>query len=102
MALATLIAQQQGIPVPIEIPADYVPKSFGTEVDWPPIFQETMEDLQKKVAVAGSAKNQGLVAPATAARFIQKDFGVEDLEAELAAIAEEQKAQAALNPYGGF
>lgn len=102
MAVATEIAASQGVQIPLEVPPGYGIQSLNSEVDWPPIFQETMDDLQKKVQVANSAKTGGLIAPDTAARFVQKDFGVEDVDAELAKVAEEQKAQAALNPYGGF
>ena len=102
MALATLMANRQGIDVPLVIPAGYMPQSLDMMVDWPPIFQQTMEDLQKKVAIASSAKTGGIIAPATATRYIAKDFGIEDIDAELKAISEAQAAEAALNPFGGF
>lgn len=102
MTIATLMAARQGIPVPIELPPGFQPKSLQLELEWPPIFQQTMEDLQKKVGVASSAKNNNMISPETAMRFIHKDFNVENLEEELAKIEEERKTQAALNPYGGF
>lgn len=102
MALACLMANKQGIEIPIAIPPEYVPQSLDVELKWPPIFQQTIEDLQKKVQVASQAKTTGLVSPATALKFIAEDFGVEDQEAELVAINEAAAAAAALNPFGGF
>lgn len=102
MSMAVLIASKQGIEVPIEIPKGYIPTSLDLKIDWPPIFQQTMEDLQKKVGVASTAKNSGLISPETAVRYVAKDFGVEDVDAELQKINEAKAAEAALNPFGGF
>lgn len=102
MAMACLIGQKQGIEIPIQIPPEYMPKSLDVEVKWPPIFQQTIEDLQKKVQVASQARTTGLVSPATALKFVAEDFGVEDMEAELQAINDAAAAAAALNPFGGF
>lgn len=102
MGLAILISAKRGLDVPIQLPAGYQPQTLDFELKWPPIFQQTMEDLQKKVGVAGSAKSQGLISTFTALKFIAEDFGIEDLEGELKAIEEDQKMMAALNPFGGF
>jgi hypothetical protein len=98
MALATLIANDRGIPVPIIIPPGYRPLSLDVTVDWPPIFQQTMEDLQKKVQVASAAASANLISRATLTYWLAKDFNVEDIEAELQEIA----SQPVLNPFGGF
>lgn len=101
-SMMILIASRQGIDVPIMMPPGYQPKSLDLETEWPPIFQQTMEDLQKKVQTIGSAKTQGIVSPRTALKFVAKDFGIEDIEAELKEIEAAAAAQAALNPFGGF
>lgn len=99
MAMAVLIAKQQGLDVPMDIPAGYAPKGiFAAELVWNPIFQETMEDLQKKVQVASTATSANIISRATATRWLAKDFGIEDVEAELAEIAK----QPILNPFGSF
>jgi hypothetical protein len=102
MAVAILAADRQGIETPIILPPGYVPTSLNLELDWPPIFQQTMEDLQKKVGIASQAKNSGLISPETALRYIAKDFGIENIEEELAKIDEAAAKAAALNPFGGF
>lgn len=102
MAMANLIADQNGIEVPIEIPPTYEPKFPIVLLKWPPLFQQTLEDLSKKVSLAGQAKTLGLIAPATATRYVAEDFGIEDIESELKQIEENQAAMAALNPFGGF
>lgn len=102
MTISTLMAARQGIPVPIEMPPGFMPTSLQVDLEWPPIFQQTMEDLQRKVSVAASAKNGLMISPETAMRFVHKDFNVENLEEEMAKIDAEREKQAALNPYGGF
>lgn len=98
MALLVLIANQRGMPVPVSIPEGYVPQSFSAEISWNPVFQQTMEDLQKKVQVAAAASSANLVSRATLTSWLAKDFGITDVEAEIAQIA----AQPVLNPFGGF
>jgi hypothetical protein len=97
-----LIAQTDTVELPITMPPGYVPTSLDIMAAWPDIFPMTIEDLQKKVAVASAAKNGGMISPETALKYIAKDFGVEDIEAELTKINEAMAAQAALNPFGGF
>lgn len=102
MAIATMEANAQGIVGPIVLPKGYVLTSLDVKTKWPALFQQTLEDLAKKVGVAGTAKLQGLIQSATATRFVAEDFGVEDVEAEVKAVQAEQAAAAALNPFGGF
>ena len=98
MGIATLLASKQGIDTPIIIPPGYQPTSLDIQLDWPPIFQQTIEDLQKKVQVAVSAASGNIISRKTATTFIAKDFGIMDVEAEHQEIA----AQPVFNPFGGF
>lgn len=98
IAMATLIANQQGIEVPVLLPPKWAPTSLAIELDWPPIFQQTMDDLQKKVQVAAAASSANLISRETALRFIAKDFGIENIEEEVAKV----NAQPIINPFGGF
>lgn len=102
MVTAVLKAAEMGMEIPIFIPAEYVVESMMVKVKWPSLFQQTLEDLQKKVAIASAAKAGGLIQHITAVKFIAEDFGVEDPEAEAAVAKEEAAALAALNPFGGF
>lgn len=98
MSLTILIANSRGLPVPIEIPAGYKPSTLDFEIEWPPIFQQTMEDLQKKVQVVSSATSANLISRETGTKYLMKDFNIENLEEELAKIAD----QPVINPFGGF
>lgn len=98
MAIANLAFVRQGFPSPVSIPPNYAPKSLSVTVNWPPVFQSTIEDLQKKVSVVQSATSSFLISEDTGTRYIAKDFGVEDLEEERAKI----DAQPIRNPFGGF
>lgn len=98
MSLSILIADYRGLPVPFEIPAGWKPQTMDFDVEWPPIFQQTMEDLQKKVAVVSAATSANLISRESGTKFLMKDFNIENLEEELAKIAE----QPVINPFGGF
>jgi len=98
MALTILIANSRGIPVPINIPQGYKPLTLDFEIEWPPIFQQTMEDLQKKVQVVSAATSSNLISRETGTKYLAKDFGVDNVEEEIAKIA----AQPVINPFGGF
>lgn len=98
MALTILISDSRGMPVPIEIPPGYRPSTLDFEVEWPPIFQQTMEDLQKKVQVVSAATSANLISRESGTKYLMKDFNIENLEEELAKIAE----QPVINPFGGF
>jgi hypothetical protein len=98
MGLATLLFDKQGGLVPIEIPAGYVPGSLNITLQWPEIFPPTLEDIQKKVSIASSVTNANILSRETMTKWLSKEFGVEDIEEELAKIA----AQPVINPFGGF
>lgn len=98
MCVATLQSSELGIDAPIVMPDDFTPESLAFELKWKPIFEQTIEDLAKKVA-AGSAAVMGRgISEETFTKFIAEDFGVEDVKAERAAI----DAKPPPNPFGGF
>ena len=98
MMIATLAAEQLGVPSPITIPRGYRPKSLMLTFDWPNVFPQTVEDLQKKVSVASSVSSANLISRETMTRWLAKDFGIEDIEEEIAKI----NAQPILNPFSSF
>lgn len=98
MALATLILNEQGVDVPVTIPAGFKPASIAVVAQWPPVFPPTMEDLQKKVQIASSVAGANILSRETMTRWLAKDFGVEDIESEIQKIA----SQPVINPFGGF
>jgi hypothetical protein len=98
MGIAILSFSNQGGVPPFEIPKGFVPGSFNVTLLWPPVFPMTIEDLQKKVSVASTVASASLVSRETLTRWLAKDFGVEDIEEEIAKIA----AQPILSPFGTF
>lgn len=98
IGLAVLMASKKGMDVPLNIPPGWFPQSFEFKIEWPPIFAETMQDMQQKIALAVQATSGNLISRKTGTRFIAKIFGVDDIEAEHAEIA----AQPVFNPFGGF
>jgi hypothetical protein len=97
MGYANLLAQAGGIPAAIPLPPGYVPQSMAFELKWPPLFEQTLDDLKNKVAIATQASTANIIARATATKFVAEDFGIEDVDAEQALIA----AQPIFNPFGG-
>ena len=98
LTLTNLIVNERGGQPAVIIPPGFQPSSLNISVNWPPIFQMTMKDLADKVGVAVSASNARLISQETALKFVAKDFGVEDIEAERIKI----EAQPVFNPFGGF
>jgi hypothetical protein len=98
MSVAIWDSNQKGIAAPIDIPSGWSPKSLAVDATWPPVFQLTLSDLKDKVSAASSAANSRLISYETGTRYVAKDFGVEDIEAERAKI----DAQPVINPFGGF
>ena len=99
MTMAFLLSREAGaLDLAIQTPPDWVPESMSITADWPPIFPMTMEDLQKKVAVAVQAGNASVVSRETLTRWVASDFGIENVEEEIAKIA----AQPVINPFGAF
>lgn len=98
MALANLILEDRGMPTPVSIPDGYKIRSLDIVTAWPPIFQNTMVDLKDKVGVTSQATASNLISRETGTRYLAKDFGVEDIDAEIQKI----NSQPVLNPFGGF
>jgi hypothetical protein len=97
MMLSVMILRDRGEDIGLDLPEGFVP-SFEFEVKWPEVFPMTTEDLQKKVGLVVSASSASIISRDTGMRWLAKDFGIEDVEAELAKIA----GQPVLNTWGGF
>lgn len=99
IGIATARNVKMGLPAPVNVPQGYVPLNFPTmDLEWPPVFAPTQEDIQKKVQTAVQASNANLIARVTATKYIAANFGVTDIEAEQG-IVDTQKT---FNTFGGF
>lgn len=98
MAITNLMFAEQGALVPVGIPDGFKIKSLGVLVAWPEIFPPTMEDIQKKISIAIQAANASIISRKSMTKWVAKDFGIENIEEELAEIA----SQPVINPFGGF
>ena len=99
ISFVTLKLAAEGSPIPISIPPEWNgPLSLDIVVSWPPVFPMTMEDLRSKVQIAVQAANASLISRETMTRWLAKDFGIEDVEQEIAKI----DGQKILNPFGSF
>lgn len=98
MAIANLEMGSRGMEVPVLVPNGYAPQSFDVETTWPPVFQNTMVDLQQKMTVANIAATGNIISRESVTRWVAADFGVKDVEEELQKIA----AQPIINPFGAF
>lgn len=98
MAMANLMMDAKGGQAPIPIPPGYRPQSIDITFAWPEIFQPTMQDIQTKVSIATQVASANIISRETMTRWLSKEFGVENIDEELAKIA----AQPVINPFGGF
>jgi hypothetical protein len=98
MAFTNFIAASRGMEVPIPIPPGYAPLSLDISTTWPEVFAPTMQDLQQKVSIATSVAAGNIISRETMTKWLAKEFGVENIEEEIAKIA----AQPTLNPFGSF
>jgi hypothetical protein len=98
IGLLYLMSNAQGMPVPLVIPPGFQPESLEIEWDWPSVFPQTMADLKEKISVATAAAAGNLISRETMTKWLAKDFGIKDVEEEIAKIA----AQPVINPFGGF
>lgn len=98
VAVAVLMLDRQGVNEAISMPKGFVPASMNLTASWPPVFPMTMVDLQQKVSVGVQAANASLISRETVTGWIAKDFGIEDVQEEVAKVA----AQPQLNPFGAF
>lgn len=98
MAVINLALYGQMGASPITIPSGYKPASFDVQIVWPPVFPQTIVDLNEKVNVAVRVSQASLISRETLTRWLAKDFDVQDVEAEIEKIAN----QPSLNPFGAF
>lgn len=98
IAMTLLIVSNSGVDIGIDIPPGWTPQSLNVMAVWPPIFPMTITDLKEKVGVASAATTANLISRETGTRWLAKDFGIEDVEEEIAKI----NAQPVINPFGGF
>lgn len=95
----TIIAfESEGLDTMIEMPQGYQPSSLDLVVRWPAIFPLTLEDIQKKVTAAAAAAGASILSRESALRWLAPEFGIEDIDEELAKLA----AQPVINPFGTF
>lgn len=102
IGMTMLAANAAGAEIALEVPPGYMPSSLDITVVWPAIFPLTLQDIQMKVAAAVQAKTAGGISRDTLVRYLARDFGVENIDAELAKIEADLQEQAALNPFGTF
>jgi len=98
MALTNAIQARKFAAVPVNMPEGYNPINFFPIASFPPVFPQTIEDLQKKVSVAVQAASGNIISRETMTRWLAKDFDIEDIEEELAKI----ENQPVINPFGSF
>jgi len=98
MAATNMLLFEQGASAPIPMPDGYAPQSLDITVSWPEIFPPTMEDLRTKVGIAVQVASGSIISRETMMKWLAKDFGVENIEEELAKVA----AQPVINPFGAF
>lgn len=93
-----ILGAKMGVQPPFEMPPGWSPTTLGFTIKWNPIFPETVEDQQKRVSLAVSAKSAGLLSRETALKNIADIFGIEDIELETKMIDDDP----VMNPFGGF
>jgi len=98
MGLVNLILLQDKQPAPVVLNVNFVPESFSFDIQWPPVFEKTLQDLQLKVMVASQVATGKLVSRETLTRWLAKDFGIDNVELELQRI----EAEPVINPFGAF
>jgi Phage portal protein, SPP1 Gp6-like len=64
---------------------------------WPPWYAPTASDHQSQAAAIKTYRDAGVLSRETAVKYIQHDFDVEDVDAELNRISDETKEQAELD-----
>jgi hypothetical protein len=99
LTVTILSLEEQGLNEVISMPKGWQPKSLTLVTDWPQIFPMTMEDLQLKAQVATSVATAGIISKESITRWIARDFGIEDIDGELAKIAAQPPAP---SPFGAF
>ena len=96
MVAAILLTVEKGFEVSgVSIPEGYMPISLNLVALWPPVFPMTMTDLQQKVSTGAQAAQANVISRETVTKWLAKDFGIENVEEEIAKIA----AQPVINPF---
>lgn len=101
MAVTVLMIHERGEEdAPITIPEGYRPQSLDIKMDWPPVFPLTMNDLKEMVGVVTAATAGNVLSREWGTRWLAKvkEFGIDDVEAELQRVA----TQPVINPFGAF
>lgn len=98
LAFINLMIIDLGAEAPVMIPPGWQPSSWNVIAEWPPVYNQTMADLSEKVRVATTVSGASLVSRDTLTRWLARDFGIEDIEAELERIA----IQPVINPFAAF
>lgn len=99
MIIAAVRTVEMGGELAITFPAGYAPKSLDIELKWKPVFEPTMEDIQKVVGIAVQASTANIITRATATKFVAEYFGITDVEAEQAAVIAQPLPP---SPFGPF
>jgi hypothetical protein len=98
MLFTVLKLTQEGADFGLQLPPTFKIQSLNISAKWPPVFALTMEDLKEKLSVGLMASNANIISRETITRWVAKDFGIEDIEEEIAKIA----SQPIINPFGAF
>ena len=67
-------------------------KDWTCRLSWPRYFEPTSGDKSQETAAAGTAVRDGVVSQRTAVQSIASMWGIEDVDAEIEAIQEDQAA----------
>lgn len=102
MVAAAIILVERGESIAIQFPEGYAPVSLEIELIWKPVFEPTLEDIQKVISLAVQASNANLISRKTATTFIQEYFGVVDAEQEQADVIAQPLPPSPFGPFGGF
>ena len=98
MAMANYAMNEQGGIAPIELLPGFTLKSLNLVFTFPPVFPQTMQDLNTKVQIAVNVANASLISRESMLKWIAKEFDIENIEEEVARV----DAQPVINPFGAF
>ncbi len=96
---AAILLNARGEGLNITFPKGYQPKSLTVELTWKPVFEPTLEDIQKAVSIASQAATSNIVTRVSATRFVQEYFGIKDPVAEQEAVIAQPLPP---SPFGPF
>lgn len=102
IAMTMLKVMAEGLDTVLTVPDGFMPTSLDITVNWPPMYPLTLDDITKKVSAAVAATTAHVISHKTATQWVARDFGVEDIDEELAQIATEAETMPWLQPFGGM